>query len=81
MAVDCLLERVLMQFGVTLICPECKEPLLPGQNIHFDHIHADVLGGEHHYSNLRPIHYDPCHKKKAKQMSSPIGRESASEAR
>lgn len=64
MAVDCLLDRTERQFGSPLLCPACNEPLLPGQAIQFDHIHSDVLGGAHEYQNLRPIHYDPCHKKK-----------------
>jgi 5-methylcytosine-specific restriction endonuclease McrA len=45
-------------------CPECGHPLLAGQAIQFDHHHADGMGGPHEYQNLRPIHYDPCHKKK-----------------
>lgn len=80
MAVDCLLDCISTReirevhdprtdhktLIVALICSECEEPLLPGQAIQFDHIHAHVHGGEHSYRNLRPIHYDPCHKKKTK---------------
>lgn len=73
MAVDCLLDRVGRTHGtiefdgiLRLRCVECGDPLLPGQNIHFDHIHGDAMGGPHEYQNLRPIHYDPCHKKKTK---------------
>lgn len=65
LAVDCLLDRVIGWYG-SLPCSVCKMPLLPGQNIHFDHIHADIHGGAHEYKNLRPIHYDPCHKRKTK---------------
>lgn len=71
MAVDCLLDRVGIPDNVRevdgvlrFICQECGEPLLPGQAIQFDHIHADKLGGPHTYDALRPVHYDPCHKKK-----------------
>lgn len=76
MAVDCLLDRILtdtrtaMGDGVDrvhLLCRVCGEPLLPGQAIQFDHIHADALGGPHEYKNIRPIHYDPCHKAKSKR--------------
>lgn len=49
----------------TLLCPECGEPILPGQVIQFDHRHADIHGGPHEYQNIRPVHYDPCHKKKS----------------
>ena len=76
MAVDCLLWRFML-FGQAITshgptatglpCSICGEPLLPGQQIQFDHIHADVHGGEHTYKNLRPVHYDPCHKGKTAQ--------------
>lgn len=66
MAVDCLLDRVIGWYG-PLPCSICKMPLLPGQSIQFDHIYADKLGGAHEYQNLRPIHYDPCHKGKSKR--------------
>ncbi len=65
MAVDCLLHRVIVQHGLPLFCDICHEPLVPGQQIQFDHIHSDVMGGKHEYQNLRPVHYDPCHKKKS----------------
>lgn len=67
MAVDCLLDRVIRQFGSPLLCSVDGEPLMPGQSIQFDHLHADGLGGAHEYQNLRPIHYDPCHKRKTKR--------------
>lgn len=81
MAVDCLLDRI-MHSGCTAIiedptdgaytcmvfvCSECGEPIFPGQDIQFDHIHADKLDGPHEYKNLRPVHYDPCHKRKSKK--------------
>lgn len=65
MAVDCLLAR-FMPLGA-LACPICGEPLKPGQVIQFDHVHADIHGGPHEYENLRPVHYDPCHKRKTAQ--------------
>lgn len=77
MAVDCLLYwigqpeailHILPASGdgtcIRLLCPECREPILPGQVIQFDHRHADVHGGPHNYKAIRPVHYDPCHKKK-----------------
>lgn len=80
MAVDCLLWR-MQQPGCTsrwraadqvdhvtvLLCPECGMPILPGQVVQFDHIHGHAMGGPHEYQNLRPIHYDPCHKAKSKR--------------
>lgn len=71
MAVDALLWRFLIEGyieplgGAQIKCPECGEPILPGQQIQFDHIHGHAMGGPHEYQNLRPIHYDPCHKKKS----------------
>lgn len=64
LAVDCLLARFKQQTGVGLACSLCGQELLPGQNIHFDHIHAVVFDGPHEYMNLRPIHFHPCHKEK-----------------
>lgn len=63
LAVDCLLDRVIRQFGEPLRSPVDNEPLLPGEAIQFDHIHADVFDGPHEYTNLRPIHSE-AHKKK-----------------
>lgn len=65
LAVDCLLDRVIRQFGEPLRSPVDNEPLLPGEAIQFDHIHADVHGGPHEYQNLRPIHSE-AHKRKTK---------------
>lgn len=66
LAVDCLLDRVIRQFGAPLLSPADGEPLMPGDAIQFDHIHADTFGGAHEYQNLRPIHTER-HKKKTKQ--------------
>jgi len=66
MAVNCLLHRASRE-GYSFICTECGEPCLPGQSIQFDHVHADAFNGPHEYQNLRPIHYDPCHKRKSKR--------------
>lgn len=57
-----------------LLCPICGEPLEPGQAIQFDHHHADGMGGPHEYQNLRPIHYDPCHKKKSKKDAAALAK-------
>lgn len=74
MAVDCLLSRIgqsqLVEDGMggwmrVLVCRVCNKPMFAEQDIQFDHVHADKLGGSHHYLNLRPIHAD-CHKKKTK---------------
>jgi 5-methylcytosine-specific restriction endonuclease McrA len=75
MAVDCLLHRI-GEDGATIFiatnsgsvlafkCTECGKPIFSGQKIQFDAVHAHKLGGEHGYMDLRPIHYDPCHKNK-----------------
>lgn len=64
MAVDCLLYRFGLEWHV-IICTVCKTVLKPGDDIQFDHVHADVHNGPHEYQNLRPLHKD-CHKKKTK---------------
>lgn len=73
-AVDCLLHRISEPGATTVIdgvllfkCTECGKPILPGQAIQFDAVHAHALGGEHAYKDLRPIHYHPCHKKKQRE--------------
>lgn len=75
MAVDCLLWQfflgeniridMLFSAGVRFVCPICKEDIQEGQDIQFDHIHADVHDGPHEYQNLRPLHKE-CHKIKTK---------------
>lgn len=62
MAVACLISRAIVPF----FCTICKIELTPEDEIQFDHVHADKLGGEHHYSNLRPVHAE-CHRKKSKR--------------
>lgn len=75
MAVDCLLWQ-FDQYGVHMVgendafcfleCSICGSALRAGQDIQFDHIHADVFDGPHEYQNLRPLHAE-CHKKKTAQ--------------
>ena len=48
-----------------VICSICREPIRPGERVDWDHLHAEGLGGEHHWSNLRPLHHE-CHKRKTK---------------
>lgn len=67
MAVDALLHRFAEAHDAHLLCSECNELILAGQNIQFDHIHGHAMGGAHEYQNIRPIHYDPCHKRKSKR--------------
>ncbi len=64
LAVDCLLYRSDTMGGIW--CGVCDEKCYPGQDIQFDHIHADKLGGQHEYQNLRPVHTE-CHKRKSKK--------------
>ncbi len=42
--------------GVYLKCNICGEPIALGIPIHWDHIHAISMGGEHSFRNLRPTH-------------------------
>jgi 5-methylcytosine-specific restriction endonuclease McrA len=65
MAVDCLLWIVENHIG-TMFCTMCQTPVRAGQDIQFDHIHADVFDGPHEYQNLRPLHAT-CHRKKSAQ--------------
>ena len=48
-------------------CSICNMPLRADQKIQWDHIHGEAMGGPHHWTNLRPVHYDPCHKAKSKK--------------
>ncbi len=66
MAVDCLLHRFNEECFAALHCAVCRDPIVPGEAIQFDHIHSDVMGGPHEYQNLRPIHRE-CHKPKTKR--------------
>lgn len=65
LAVDCLLHRIILQFGKPLVAISTGEELLPGMDIEFDHIHADAHGGPHEYQNLRPLPKQT-HKRKTK---------------
>ena len=66
MAVDCLLWRAWRETAdMVFFCDICGNALKAGQDIQFDHIHADVHGGPHEYQNLRPVHAE-CHKRKTK---------------
>ena len=75
MAVDAILYRITMPGQLvldenghfSLVCAICGHPLRPGDVIQFDHVHSDVMDGPHGYRNLRPVHYDPCHKAKTKK--------------
>lgn len=64
MAVDALLYRFGLEWHV-IICTVCNAVLKPGDDIQFDHIHADVHGGPHEYQNIRPLHA-LCHKIKTR---------------
>lgn len=61
MKIDCLLLRCFVT------CSICNERLMPGDQIQWDHVHAIVFKGPHLPGNLRPVHYDPCHKWKSAQ--------------
>lgn len=44
-------------------CHECRERLTAECEMEWDHVHALVHGGAHHYSNIRPMHVT-CHTQK-----------------
>ncbi len=44
-------------------CAECGLPISDEDEIEWDHRHALVHGGRHHYSNVRPLHVT-CHTQK-----------------
>ncbi len=58
------IDAILWRFKV--YCSWCDEQIHVGHPIEWDHVHALVHGGEHCFTNLRPIHADPCHKEKTK---------------
>ncbi len=60
MKIDCLLYR----YAVT--CAICGKDLRPGDVIEWDHVAALVHGGQHVFSNLRPLH-EVCHAEKTKR--------------
>lgn len=53
MKVDCLLHRIILQFGVPLKDFEGND-LKPGDPVVFDHVHGLGTKGPHVYQNLRP---------------------------
>lgn len=53
MKVDCLLHRVMLQFGAPLKDFESND-MRPGDPVVFDHIHAVTFGGAHTYQDIRP---------------------------
>lgn len=57
---DALLFRYAIKCGI------CGCDIHPGQEIEWDHIHALCHDGPHVFTNLRPVHADPCHKRKTK---------------
>ena len=59
MKIDALLWLAHYPF----LCPICDEPIRSGDPIDWDHGHAWALGGEHSYSNIRPLHR-ACHRTK-----------------
>src|ERR1700733_12028817 len=63
MKVACLLFRWFTP------CSLCGKRIEPEDKVEWDHVHALVHGGAHHYNNLRPVHAQ-CHKvKSAKDVS------------
>lgn len=47
-----------------IICPDCGQPIRPGQAKAFDHEIPLADGGIHGEANLRAIHVKPCHSNK-----------------
>jgi 5-methylcytosine-specific restriction endonuclease McrA len=66
---DAWLMEFHRQFGVYPKCAECKEVMLPGQRLHMDHRWELADGGKHAATELRPIHYTPCHKRKTRKST------------
>ncbi len=60
MKIDCLLHRY------EVWCAICGLSVGPCEEIEWDHVQALVHGGEHVYSNLRPVHA-LCHLEKTKR--------------
>lgn len=56
------IDALLWRFEIK--CSWCDEQIHVGHPIQWDHVHALVHGGDHDFTNLRPIHADPCHKEK-----------------
>lgn len=55
-----ILERQTNADG-QIICPDCGNPIRPGQAKAFDHEIPLADGGRHSEDNLRAIHEKPCH--------------------
>lgn len=55
-----ILERQMNADGL-IICPDCGNPIRPGQKKAFDHFKPLADGGQHSEANLRAIHEKPCH--------------------
>lgn len=55
-----ILERQTNTDGM-IICPDCGNPIRPGQAKAFDHHKPLADGGGHSEANLRAIHEKPCH--------------------
>lgn len=58
MKVSCLLFRWFTP------CSICGLRIDPEGKVEWDHVHALVHDGAHHYTNLRPVHAE-CHKAKS----------------
>lgn len=55
-----ILERQMNADGL-IVCPDCGNPIRPGQKKAFDHDKPLADGGTHSEANLRAIHERPCH--------------------
>lgn len=55
-----ILENQMNADGM-VICPDCGNPIRPGQKKAFDHRIPLIDGGKHCQANLRAIHENPCH--------------------
>lgn len=55
-----ILESQMNADGL-IICPDCGNPIRPGQKKAFDHRIPLIDGGKHCQANLRAIHENPCH--------------------
>ena len=56
---DMKIECLLFRYAVT--CAICGKDIRPGDAIEWDHVAALVHGGQHVFSNIRPLH-EACHK-------------------
>lgn len=58
-----VLDRQRPAVGELPICPDCGQPIRPGDGVEFDHETPLIDGGAHAESNLRAKHRK-CHKLK-----------------